>query len=228
MSIINIDKRAVPVTARNGRIYTTTGNITNSSSNGTTIGSGLSSSGLSGTYIPKFNGVQLVNSGLHEINSQLGYGGLIFGVSLFDGIKAYEGQGNGYMNVGMRGDDSSTYINFDNWGSDDGISIITAKANLLTVTGDVYANKNGAVFSMGNGGGSFGTIGFNNTSNDVEIKQKYSSGGIRLYTNTTVERLAVLANGNTEFRNATGVLIAILDTNGNLKVKGEITAFATI
>lgn len=68
----------------------------------------------------------------------------------------------------------------------------------LDVAGSIHLRSLNATLEMGNAdnSASYGSIGFNNTTNDVEIKQKYNSGAIRLFTNTTNERLTILENGN--------------------------------
>jgi hypothetical protein len=68
----------------------------------------------------------------------------------------------------------------------------------LDVLGNIHLRALNATLEMGNGdsNATYGSIGFNNTSNDVEIKQKYSAGGIRLFTNTSSERLTILSGGN--------------------------------
>lgn len=240
MSIITIDKRTVPVTARNGRIYTTTGTVSTSSSSsssgignigtvtGVTAGNGMTQTGTA-TLNPILNIVSSVGIAgtVGTVVITADAVGVTLGTTSTSAAAGNHTHATLYAPISA----SANYIQNQYAAAQTANLWISGSAKIGTgveTIGNIFANKLGAVFSMGNGAGSFGTIGFNNTTNDVELKQKYVSGGIRLYTNTTVERLAVLANGNTEFRNATGVLIAVLDINGNLRVKGEITAFATI
>ena len=72
MSTINIDKREVPVTARNGRVYKGTGTSTNVSiGGGSSVGVDYST--LTATIIPKYDGTKLINSALVDTGSALTY-----------------------------------------------------------------------------------------------------------------------------------------------------------
>jgi hypothetical protein len=73
----------------------------------------------------------------------------------------------------------------------------------LDITGSVHLRYLNATLEMGNAdnSSSYGSIGFNNSTNDVEIKQKYLAGGIRFYTNSSNEKLRIDENGDAFFNN---------------------------
>jgi hypothetical protein len=76
----------------------------------------------------------------------------------------------------------------------------TSPGYKLVVAGDIQLKYNGGRLLMGNGNGNdyFGSIGFNNTTNDVEIKQLYTDGGIKLITNTSTQAVTIHNNGNVD------------------------------
>lgn len=72
MSIINIDKRTVPVTARNKRIYLTAGTTTiNSGGSSSSGGSGVDYSMLTANTIPVYDGTSLANSAITVSGTQI-------------------------------------------------------------------------------------------------------------------------------------------------------------
>ena len=100
MSIINIDKREVNATNRNGRINTSSIVNSSSSSNNSSSSNGISASGLTVNYLPIYNGTQLVNS---TINST--YAGLRTNQSFFADVvnsdsNTFQASGSGgYINL---------------------------------------------------------------------------------------------------------------------------------
>jgi len=66
MSIINIDKREVSATNRNGRLNTTAIVANTSSSSNSSSSNGITASGLTANYLPIYNGAQLVNSTIQK------------------------------------------------------------------------------------------------------------------------------------------------------------------
>jgi hypothetical protein len=95
-----------------------------------------------------------------------------------------------------------------------GINTLTEK---LVVAGNVFLNSLNATLELGNGGGGkYGSIAFNNSTNDVEIKQKYVAGGIVFSTNTSSERMRITSSGNVGIGTTSpGDLLTV---NGNLRI----------
>jgi hypothetical protein len=102
----------------------------------------------------------------------------------------------------------------------DNVGIGTLSPNQkLQVNGNILLGSLNATLEMGNAdsANSYGSIGFNNTTNDVVIKQKYTNGGIRFFTNTTVERMLIATNGNVGL--GTAAPVEKLVVNGNVKLE---------
>jgi hypothetical protein len=92
----------------------------------------------------------------------------------------------------------------------------------FAVAGSIQLRGLNSVLEMGNADtdNTFGSIGFNNSTNDVDLKQKYSVGGIRFFTNTSSERLTILSNGNIGINNTSPS--EKLDVTGNVRFSGAL------
>lgn len=89
----------------------------------------------------------------------------------------------------------------------------------LEVKNDIITNGLNSTINFSNGGGvSFSSIGFNNTTNDLEIKQKYTDGGIKFFTNTATEGMYINATGVVKIPDlsGTGTRTVVADASGNL------------
>ncbi len=102
-----------------------------------------------------------------------------------------------------------------------GFGGIVSPSYFFDVAGSIHiASLNGTV-EFGNGvtSATYGSIGFENSANYLEIKHKYASGGIKLYTNSTVETARLTTGGDLHVKNE---LIAYSSTLSDKKLKKGI------
>ena len=92
----------------------------------------------------------------------------------------------------------------------------------LEVNGNIFSNALNSTFEMGNGlTDSYGSIGFNNSNDSVEIKQKYLSGNITFFTNTISERMRITQAGNVGIGTTNPVFkLDISGNNNRIRVLG--------
>ena len=94
----------------------------------------------------------------------------------------------------------------------------TVTASNVTANGDILSNALNSTLNFSNGlGVSYASLGFNNATNYLELKQKYTDGGIRFFTNTSIERVVITTGGNVGIGTTTENGYR-LNVNGNLSL----------
>lgn len=102
----------------------------------------------------------------------------------------------------------------------------TAPNTKLGVAGDIQLRGLDTKLRMGNADNDnfYGSVGFNNATNNVEIKHLYTNGGILFNTNTSNNAMYIASNGNVGIGTGVGIPLEKLQING--AIRGNLAAGA--
>lgn len=228
-----------------GALTGTTANFTTISLNGVSINTAGTLSNvaykgaLTTNYIPKWDGTQLGNSIISDISGQYakvegtiasnGTAMLLLGSSTIGSMTSYQRGGLYQWLVGIGGSSSTNGVPTSYFGiSESGTTPRLVIAHTSGFVGIGYTadptsgNKlavNGTAYINGNLTAQIATLTGCNTQSMI-IKNSSGTTKWTISYNTSTDAL--------EFKNASGVLELVLEQSGNLKAKGEVTAYATI